>query len=61
VKLYSCHNRYQKNKGGDPVHRGAERRPPSGVGDELGALLPSIFDTVPSETNNEEPDRSGDS
>jgi hypothetical protein len=44
----------------DPVHGGAEGRPPPGAGHKLVALLPSILDPVGRETRHEEPRRSGD-
>src|SRR4051795_10183036 len=60
VELHSCHDRDQEDEGGDEVDGGAERRPPSRVRDELGAVLPRVLETVGGETRDEEPGGPGD-
>ena len=38
-----------------PIDHEAERRPPAGVGDELAAVLPEVFEAVAGETRDEQP------
>ena len=39
----------------EPVHRETERWPPSGVRDEVGAVLPKIFEAVTGVRGDEQP------
>ena len=45
-QLDACDYRDGQDGGGDPVDDGAERWPPSGVGDELGVMLPKVLQAV---------------
>jgi hypothetical protein len=48
------------DRGYDPVDGHAERWPPSGVGDEVAAMLPEILEAVPDKAHDEEPRGTGD-
>jgi len=39
----------------DPVDHDAEWRPPSRVGDEVGAVLPEVLEPVPAQPSDQEP------
>src|SRR4051794_617871 len=47
------------DRGGDEVDGGAERWPPSSVGDEAGAVLPQVLAAVAGEPGHEQPRRPG--
>src|ERR1044072_8411098 len=49
-----------EDSGGDPVDRGAKRRPPARVPDELSAVLPQILQAVAGQPEHDQPGRSAD-
>src|SRR5215472_828557 len=60
MKSGSCNDLGGENHGDEPVHGGAERRPPLCFGNVVAALLPEVLQTMACVAKDEEPRRAGD-
>src|SRR6185312_4299441 len=59
-KVHASDDLGDDDRGDYPVDDHAERWPPPGIRDEVGAVLPEIFEAVADEADDEEPWRAGD-
>ena len=51
---------HDEDRGDDPVDDQAERRPPAGVGDIVGPVLPQVLDPMAGKAGHQQPRRPGD-
>jgi hypothetical protein len=55
AEVHACGDLAHDDRGDNPVDDHAERRPPSGVGDEVASVLPEVLEPVPHHAGHEQP------
>ncbi len=59
MEVHAAEDHATQDCGGEPVNGNAERRPPAGVGHELVAFLPKVFQPMPDVGSDQEPRGAG--